>query len=81
MTDKEADALMAALDDLRGQLDTQSRINEVMGLALTNLTREAQQVINLRDAGADVLQDAITGLEEMIPCDDCLHAPCVCPNE
>lgn len=57
-----------------------------LGSALDNLKKAAQAVVDHRDcddlnnlSAYEELQGFITELEEAIPCDDCLQAPCVCP--
>lgn len=67
-------------EDLHAQLYAERTNVQALSEALHKLQKAAQEVVNNRDTTLDELQGFIMDLEEAIPCDCCLQAPCVCPD-
>jgi hypothetical protein len=70
----------AEYEDLHNSLKELDNEVYFLSKALSNLKQAAQQVILNREMPIEDLQGAITDLEEALPCDNCLHAPCECPD-
>lgn len=71
---------LAEYENLRIDAQVQANNAHALGDALAKLKAAAQALVdNREETDPDELQGWITDLEEAIPCDDCLQAPCVCP--
>lgn len=80
MSEEQIAALAAELYEAREDLQWEQQNSAHVGAALDALKAAARAVIDARDGDALQLQDAITDLQEAIPCEDCICAPCRCPN-
>ena len=70
------------LNDVGNDLELDKRIIDEYTRALNGLRTAAEKVVGLYNdpkSTAHQLEEAISEMDDSIPCEDCLQAPCRCP--